>query len=302
MPINANYQYLDAERKYANATTLDEKIQGLQEMIKTAPKHKGSENLLAELKTRLKKFLEKKEKNKSSGKSTLKTIKKEGFQCAIIGLPNVGKSTLLSKITNARPFIHNYAFSTKYPEIGTLDYQGIKAQIIDLPSIGSDYFDIGISNTADLLIIVIEDLKELEKIEPFLEKSSKNKIIAINKIDLLDFNQQRKLQETIKSKKLPAVPISATKETNLIILKEKIIEKMNVIRVYLKEPSKPPTKIPMVLPYSSNVKNVAERIYKGFSSKIKETRVTGPSSKFPNQKVGLSHILKDKDIVEFHSN
>ena len=33
--------------------------------------------------------------------------------------------------------------------------------------------------------------------------------------------------------------------------------------------------------------------------KIKEVRVTGPSSKFPNQAVSLSHILKDKDIVEF---
>jgi ribosome-interacting GTPase 1 len=51
----------------------------------------------------------------------------------------------------------------------------------------------------------------------------------------------------------------------------------------------------------STVDDLAKKIF--FSGvKIKETRVTGPSSKFPNQTVGLKHILKDKDIVEFHTD
>ena len=78
MPINAGYEYLNAEKAYLEAQTLEEKIRRLEEMIRTAPKHKGSENLLAGLKTRLKKFLEKKEKGRSVGKSSRKTIKKEG--------------------------------------------------------------------------------------------------------------------------------------------------------------------------------------------------------------------------------
>ena len=53
MPINAGYEYFNAEKRYLDAQTLDEKITALEEMIKVAPKHKGSENLLAELKTRL---------------------------------------------------------------------------------------------------------------------------------------------------------------------------------------------------------------------------------------------------------
>ena len=48
------------------------------------------------------------------------------------------------------------------------------------------------------------------------------------------------------------------------------------------------------------LKDVAEKIFHGLSDNIRESRVTGPSSKFPNQKVGLNHILKDKDIIEFH--
>jgi len=93
---------------------------------------------------------------------------------------------------------------------------------------------------------------------------------------------------------------SSTKE-GLEDLKQKILETMNVIRVYTKEPGKPATKLPIVLPSRSTVKDVAEKIRHGFSKQIKETRLTGPSSKFSNQRVGLSHILKDKDRIEFRT-
>jgi ribosome-interacting GTPase 1 len=48
----------------------------------------------------------------------------------------------------------------------------------------------------------------------------------------------------------------------------------------------------------SNIKDVAEKILKGLSKRIKETRIWGPSSKFPGQIVGLNHKLKDLDVVE----
>jgi len=76
---------------------------------------------------------------------------------------------------------------------------------------------------------------------------------------------------------------------------------MPLIRVYTKEPGKPSTGIPMILKTDSTVRQAAESIYKGFSLRIKETRVSGPSSKFANQKVGLSHVLKDLDTIEFHT-
>jgi ribosome-interacting GTPase 1 len=76
---------------------------------------------------------------------------------------------------------------------------------------------------------------------------------------------------------------------------------MNIIRIYTKEPHKPSTNIPIILPSGASVKDAAESIRNGFSLQVKETRITGPSSKFSNQKVGLSHILKDKDIIEFHT-
>lgn len=301
MPVNPGYEYVAAEKKYLNAQTLDEKIVALEEMIKTAPKHKSSENLLAGLRTRLKKFLEKKEKNKKTGKTSHKTIRKEGYQVVLVGFTNGGKSALLSRLTNAQMKASLNQFSTYAPEVGTLDYEGMKAQIVDLPSIGSQYYDSGIVNTADCIILVITSLDEVDKLQPALAKSVGKRIIVINKIDLLTQEEIRKLRERIKSKKLDAIPISCTTQQGIQELKEKIILGMDSIRIYMKEPGKNPSPVPMVLKKGSNVRNVAEHILKGFSARIKETRITGPSSKFPNQRVGLAHTLADKDIVEFHT-
>ena len=78
------------------------------------------------------------------------------------------------------------------------------------------------------------------------------------------------------------------------------VKSFDKIRIYTKEPGKNKTEKPIILKPDSTVKDVAEKILHGFSNKVKETRLTGPSSKFPNQKVGLAHKLKDLDIVEFN--
>jgi ribosome-interacting GTPase 1 len=301
MPINAGYEYGNAEKAFHEAKTIEEKISTLQEMISVAPGHKGAETLRGELRLRLKKLKEKQEKSKSVGKSSKKGIKKEGFQIVLFGLPNTGKSSILAKLTNAKPLVSESAFTTTFPTIGTFFFQGIKAQMVDTPSIGSEYFDIGLVNTADLILLVINSLQELEKISPLLSRSYGKQLIVINKSDLLTSDELRKLEATIKSKKLSAVLISCYNNYNFEKFKETIIKKMDVIRVYTKEPGKSPSKDPMILRTYSTVKDAAESIRKGFFSTVRETRITGPSSKFPNQKVGLSHQLKDLDIIEFHA-
>lgn len=298
MPINAGYEYFEAEKKYLQAQTLEEKIKCLEEMIKAAPKHKSSENFVAELKTRLKKLREKSEKSHSVGKGK-KGIKKVGFQVALLGKTSSGKSLLLNKLTNASSPVSSHPFTTTSPIIGTMNYQGVKAQIVDLPSIGSKGFDAGTANNADCVLLIINTLQDIAEVEPYASKNQGSKIRVINKIDLLSTEELRKLQETCKSKKLNALLVSAQTSEGIEALKKKIFESMNVIRIYMKEPSKEPSKIPAVLPKGSTVKNVAENIYKGFSLQVKEARLTGPSGKFANQKVGLSHVLKDLDVVEF---
>lgn len=57
----------------------------------------------------------------------------------------------------------------------------------------------------------------------------------------------------------------------------------------------------MILDKNSTAKDIAEKIVKGMSKKIRKTKIWGPSSKFPGQMVGLDHVFKDKDTVEFQT-
>lgn len=307
MPINAGYEYFNAEKIYLQAVTLEEKIAALEGMIKAAPKHKSSENFLAELKTRLKKFKEKSEKAKKSGGGR-KGIKKEGYQVVLLGFPSSGKSSLLGALTNARPRISPYPFTTLQPNLGTMNFEGVKAQIVDLPSIGSDAFDSGLVNTADCILEVIDVTTvtftapdTFHQLEQHLQRAAGASLIVLTKIDLLSNELARKIRERCKSRRIPVFFVSSSSGEGLVELQKAIFKTMHVIRVYTKEPGKVASTLPVVLPEGSTVRTVGESIRNGFCRSVKETRLTGPSSKFANQKVGLSHVLKDLDVVEFHT-
>ena len=299
MPINAHPDYLAAEKRYLEAKNDEERIQFLEDMIRKAPSHKGAENLRAELKTRLKKLKEKIIKSKKSGKSTKDSIKKADMQAVLIGFTNSGKSTLLTKLTNAHAKISEHNFTTTKPEIGTMNYEGVQIQIIDQPSLKNENFDIGIVNTADLLLLVITKFEDIPEIENNLNRAKGKRLIVFNKIDLLDDIKKRKVYETLKSRRYNFIMISSITEENINELKERIFGSFDITRIYLKEPGKQPTDRPLMIKSGSSVEDVAKKISKEMVPMIKEVRIWGPSSKFPNQKVGLNHKVKDKDIIEF---
>ncbi len=303
MPINAHPDYLMAEKEHLLAQTLEDKIKTLEKMISVAPKHKGAENLRAQLRLKLKKLKEKLSKSKKIGKSSKQGIKKQDLQAVIIGETNTGKSSLIKILTNAKPEIADYPFTTKSPIIGMMNYVGTNIQLIENPAIESEYYDKGLTNTADTLIIIITNLKQIEKIQADLQNTKAKKIVIFNNKENLSPNELRKISATLQSKKYDFTIINLKNveeiKKSLNELKEKIFKSFNKIRVYTKEPGKTKTDKPIILEPDSTVKEVAEKIFHGFSDKIKETRITGPSSKFPNQKVGLQHKLKDLDIVEF---
>lgn len=301
MPINAHPEYIAAEGEYLKAKTLEEKIEKLKKMISYAPAHKGGENLRAQLKTRLKKLQEQLIKSKHSGKSSIVGIKKEDMQAVIIGKTNSGKSSLLKILTNSEPQIADYEFTTKKPILGTTHYENTNIQLIEIPAIGSEFYSKGIVHTADTALIVIDSLKDIGYILDELKTGGK-KIIVFNKIDLLNENEKRKINATLQSKKYDFVMISTKTLEGIEELKERLFQSFKKIRIYTKEPGKEKSPRPIIMEPDSTTKDVAEKILKGFSKKVKETKIWGPSSKFSGQKVGLSHKLKDLDIVEFKTN
>ena len=295
---NQSPQYQKAALKFLSAQTDKEKLFYLEEMIRECPKHKSSEKMLAKLKTRRKKLLEKMDKIKSVKKSSSKpSIKKEEMQAVIIGLSNSGKSSLLSVLTNASPEIADYDFTTKNPVIGMMEYSGVKIQVIENPAINSEYYDRGLTNSADVVLILVTDINQIEEIEKKLDKTKGKRIIVFN---LKNNNDYRKIFATLQSKRYNFIIISTETKENLDALKEKIFHGFGKIRVYTKEPGKEKSTKPMILEPETSVKEIAEKILKNLNW-LKETKIWGPSSKFPGQIVGLNHKLKDMDVIEFRT-
>jgi len=193
MPINANYEYAAAEQKFLLAQNDEEKLLALEEMMRTMPTHKGAESFRANLRTRYKKLKEKMETAKAKKKKTQSfSLKKGEMQAVLIGLTGAGKSSVLKALTNANPLIAEYAFTTKIPEVGILNYKNCQIQIIDLPAIGADSFDTGIINTSDTALLVVENIADIPEVKKALSKFGGKQVIVFNKIDRYDESTKEK--------------------------------------------------------------------------------------------------------------
>lgn len=301
--------YQKAEQNFLSATEPEEKLMFLDEMIKECPKHKSSEKMLSNLKNRYRKLKESIEKQKKSGKSSSKnSIKKSEMQVCVVGFPNTGKSSVFEILTNKKyekSTIASHAFSTYSPVLGMMNVDDMQVQIIDMPPFPNH--DKSTINVTDILLLVIDNLKQVVDAEEIIKRTNAKIILIYNKTDLLSENEKRKLSETLKSKykNFEYVLFSNKPQKQEIEkIKNKILDFFipnKFIRIYTKEPKKSASKEPMILKSNSSVSDAAEKILKGMSKKIKTTKISGPSSKFSGQVVGLEHVLKDKDVVEFQT-
>ncbi len=140
MPANLSPEYFKAEERYHQARTLEERIRATEELIRAAPKHKGTEKLLRTLKRRLAKLRrelqEKRESRSGRGGGIGFAIKKEGAaQVALVGFPNSGKSWLLQKLTSASPEVADYPFTTQEPVPGMMYFEDVQVQLVEVPAI-----------------------------------------------------------------------------------------------------------------------------------------------------------------------
>ncbi|MDP8002579.1 MAG: GTPase [Caldisphaera sp.] len=179
--------------KYSDAKTHDEKIKALEEFISAVPKHKGTENLLYWARSRLAELRQEEEKErrkKRGGGGPKLFIEKTGAgQIAVIGPPNSGKSSIVSRLTNAKVLISPVPFSTNEPVPGMMSFEDIKFQLIDTPPIignEGNYVNtktMALARNADALIIVIgldyDPINSFKRVSNTLEK--KGIIISIQK-------------------------------------------------------------------------------------------------------------------------
>lgn len=311
MPANLPPQYHEAEKSYRAAKTTQEKIKALETMLAIMPKHKGTDKLRAELRRKIAKLSEEAERKYATAKTGGGyVIKREGAgQAILIGPPNVGKSQLLSAITNASPEIADYPFTTQNPTPGMMRFENIQIQIVDMPPITNKpepWFH-NILTSADLLLIVVDLAYEpIEQVAIVIEGLEELRIVAKkalligNKNDSANAAQNYRTLSSKYSAEFPLISISAKQGTGLEELKREIYELLGIIRVYTKTPgNKPDFAEPVVLKKGSTVQDAAESIHKDFRNKLKHALLWG-SGKFSGQKVKRDHVLQEGDIIELH--
>ena len=133
MPANLPPQYFDAEKNFRTARSPLEKIAALEEMLAIMPKHKGTDHLRAELRTRIAKLNQSLDKRTATQRASMMIERVGAAQVAVVGLPNVGKSQLVSTITNASPTVAAYPFTTHSAIPGMMPFENIQIQLIDTP-------------------------------------------------------------------------------------------------------------------------------------------------------------------------
>lgn len=151
-------------------------------------------------------------------------------------------------------------------------------------------------NNAEVLIRSTVDQDE------FIDCIQENKkympaIIVLNKMDLISKEELDKMKKKLDID----IAVSGHSMVNLDKLKDLIFQRLELIRLYLKEPGKEADmKEPLIIFKDSSIKDVCEKLHREFVSKFKFARVWGKSAKFGGQKLSLSHVLKDNDVLELH--
>jgi ribosome-interacting GTPase 1 len=327
MPANLTPDYLEAESKFKQAKTTDEKIRALEVMMAVIPKHKGTEKIRAQLKSRMAKLKEELQRRPTIGKAEQAFyIKREGTaQILLLGLPNTGKSTLFSKMTNALSEVADYPFTTQKPIPGMMKFENLQIQLVDTPPIQLDHVEPGFSNflrNADALLLVVdltEDpifqmeilLKVLKEMRirlggkgaaPSLEVgwAYLKAILLANKCDFKYAMETYGAFEAQFKETFPILPFSAKEGMNVEELKGEVYQILGIIRVYTKAPGgDPDLSEPIVLKRGSTVEDVAFSIHKDFVRKLRYARIWG-SGKFDGQMVKRDYPLSEGDVIELH--
>lgn len=336
MPANLSAQYIAAEERFREASTIEEKIECLREMMAVIPKHKGTEKLQADLKRRLSRLQQDQEQQRRSGggRKDPGHIPREGAgQVVLLGPPNSGKSSLLAAMTNARPDIAGYPFTTHAPQPGMMPYRDIQIQLVDSPPVATEPFDpmhITLARGADVLLLLLDpfDIELPDHLDLLPKLFARCRIIprgrpvpgelalagrvlpvhiAVNKIDLTapelmdDLELAIDLVQEGLGRDLPVHRISAETRAGLDELGNSLFETLAVVRVYSKEPGKKPeTDRPFVLNKGATVIDLARVIHKDLVEHYRFARIWG-SAKFDGQPVERDHLLQDGDIVEIHA-
>jgi uncharacterized protein len=325
MAANLTPEYLEAEKRFKSARTTDEKVEALEGMLATIPRHKGTEKLQGDLKRRLSKLRAGQQRRPVSRVGLIHRVEKEGAgQVVLVGPPNSGKSQLLRCLTHATPEVADYPFTTRAPQPGMMAFEDIQIQLVDLPPVHADFpetwlYQIIRNADAALLVVDLSDPDLLEDLETTLAELRNAKVdlnaptppnsagwvllktvLVANKLDASGAAEDLEILKELYRDCFPIVQVSANTGEGLEGLRRAAFELLELVRVYTKAPGKrADLAAPYVMKRGSRLIDLAAMVHHDFLAQLKYARVWG-HGRFEGQMVNRDYQLVDKDVIELH--
>jgi small GTP-binding protein len=317
MPANLTPQYLEAEKRFKQAQTVQERVAALEEMMATIPRHKGTEKLQADLKKKMSALRKESEQSKKGGRRDTFIVELEGArQLALTGAPNSGKSQLVRALTNATPEVADYPYTTRTPIPGMMVFENVRLQLVDLPPISPEYTESWVPQiirNADAVLWVadLSDDAVLDKLEEtwvFLKNAHADleqmKVLMVgNKMDSATAKEREEIVREVYQDRFPMTTISAASASleEIEQFKRVVYDFLDVVRVYTKAPGKKPDfSDPYVVARGSTVLDVAEKVHHDFVENLKYARIWG-EGKVDGIMVPRDFIVSEGDILELHA-
>ena len=274
-------------------------------LFRLLPKHKGTEKLQSDLKQKMSQLRDELERGKVGGKKTglePPRAARGGRPGGAGRPPNAGKSTLLAALTNARPEIAPYPFTTRVPQPGIMMWQDVPVQLVDLPPIAAEFFEPWVPSvirSADAALLVVDlasddvadatvdgaraarrgphragrraSLRRRGRVDPPSQDGDGGDQARCRRGARTPGGRPRMVRA-----RFPIVPVSGQTGEGLETLRAATYHLLGVLRVYTKVPGKPADRTrPFTLPIGSTVLDLAREIHRDFEHSLKLARIWG---------------------------
>lgn len=339
MPANLSPEYKAAEAEFRRARQPEDRLHWLREMLRTIPKHKGTDHLQADIKTRIKQLTEELSgpKKGAAHGGPVTSVRPEGAaQVALIGPPNSGKSSLHAALTGSHAQVGPYPFTTQYPQPGMLHFEDVLFQLLDLPPVTPEHpvaWLGGALQRADacLLVVDLADPLCVDQVSALHAELADKRVyltarwpgnpasegpseledpfavllptlmLAAKADAIPDLEQELAVFRELTGLSYPALAVSAETRAGLDEIGPWLFRGLDLVRAYTKAPGRSADQDrPFTLRRGGTVGEVAALVHKDFVEGFRYARLWARGAAHPVQ-VGRDHAVEDGDLLELHT-